>query len=124
MICFLIKQARSAAFFEAFVKRFLRKKWGILIKRNLKALYLLVYRFREIITLKRKREWHYVKWVRTICDCTAKLLSDCFAGDTEWTKKKSLDVVHISADRRARIQRDCSVLCDSRFGGSKRFSEM
>jgi hypothetical protein len=30
----LIKQARSAAFFEAFVKRFLRKKWGILIKKE------------------------------------------------------------------------------------------
>jgi hypothetical protein len=34
----LIKQARSAAFFEAFVKRFLRKKWGILIKMESESL--------------------------------------------------------------------------------------
>jgi hypothetical protein len=63
MICFLIKQARSAAFFEAFVKRFLRKKWGILIKRNLKALYLLVYRFREII----EEKWRIKKDVKQKC---------------------------------------------------------
>jgi hypothetical protein len=66
-ICLLIKQAQSAAFFEAFVKSFLSKKWEILIKTESESFVFTGLEIPRNHDNKREaRRWYKLKKINVL----------------------------------------------------------